>query len=199
MASPITNSSNPFRKKNGKRSKIEKIQYGFFLFATYCILLCALTIFGKIIIEGAPVLWQKGWSFILNKPQTLSVIDTEAAENIQIPTKNFDNIITSNPEELPLQDIKDIQRTFRFVNFKLQPGSVIGEGYLKNLEQKNKGFKLIYTKRDLLTPMGFTLASDKNISLKSADFQTIQNLSPDIIPAEVEDQRRHPHRLSGNY
>ena len=184
MASP-TKRSHPFGKKNGKHSKIEKFQYSFFVLATYCIIICAMTIFGKIIIKGAPVLMQKGWSFILKKPQTLSVVDTEAANNIQIPTKNFKNIIASNYQELPIEDVKEVERVFKYTSFKLQPESIIGEGYLKNLEQNNPGFRLIYKERDLTSPMGFTLTSDKSISLKSPDFQVVQKLAPEILPAEI--------------
>lgn len=167
---------------------IESIQYGFFMFATYFIILCALVIFGKIIYEGVPVLAQKGWSFILKKPQTLAVVDTEAAENIQLPIKNYKNLLSSNFDDLPLSNIKEFDKSFTQVKFKLLPEAIIGEGYLQNLEQQNPGFRLIYTERDQTSPVGFTLESNKNISVRTEEFAILQKHAAQILPADIETQ-----------
>ena len=179
-------SNNPFCKKQRGTPYNEIFQYGFFSFATYCILLCALVIFGKIVIEGAPVIWRKGGNFLTQKPQTLSVVEALENEGIEIPSENFDNILRSNDSEaLPLEDIKEFKKSFPYKQFNLMPGSILGEGYLKLLEQQNEDFFLIYTERDIASPVGFTVASDKAISLKSPDFEKLQLIAPDLIASDV--------------
>ncbi len=179
-------SNNPFCKKQRGTPTNEIFQYGFFSFATYCILLCALVIFGKIIWEGTPVLLRKGSDFITTKPQTLSVVEAVESEGIEIPTENFDNILGSNDDDaLPFANIEEFQKAFAFKRFSLLPGSVIGEGYLKNIEQQNEGFFLIYTERNTENPVGFTVESDKSISLKTPEFEQLQSLAPDLLPDEI--------------
>jgi len=178
--------TNPFCKsKSGKRYN-ETFQKVFFCFATYFVLLCASVIFGKIIYEGAPVLWRMGTDFLTQKPQTLAVIEAIESEGIEIPTENFDNMLRSNGDDaLPLKDVEEFEKSFPYKRFKLMPGSIIGEGYLKNLEQQNEGFFLIYTERDTNTPVGFKVEQDKKISLKTEPFERLKSLAPSIVPSEV--------------
>lgn len=179
-------STNPFRRKRCGIAFNEVAQYGFFSFATYCVLLCALVIFGKIVIGGAPVLWRKGTDFLTQKPQTLAVVEAVEADGIEIPTENFDNILGSNARDaLPVKNVEEFRKSFPYKRFTLMPGSVLGEGYLKNIEQHNEGFFLVYTERDTGTPVGFTLASDRPVNLKSAEFEKLQSLAPQLIPAAV--------------
>lgn len=179
-------SSNPFCKNQKGINKLEVSQHGFFMFATYFILICALAIFGKIIYEGVPVLTQRGWSFVSHKPQTLSVVDAAEAGSIEAPVANFENMLRSNDDDtLPIDNLEEFEKTFEFIRFDLQPGSVIGEGYLKNLEKQNKDFYLIYTERDASSDVGFTLESDKNISLKTKQFERLRESAPALIPAGV--------------
>lgn len=178
--------NNPFSNKQNGINFLEVSQYGFFSFATYSILLCALVIFGKIIYEGVPVLWNKGTNFITQKPQTLSVLEAEEAKGIEIPTENFDNMLNSNGDEaLPIEDVKEFEKAFAYTRFDLMPGSIIGEGYLKNLEQKNDGFLLIYTERDTDSPVGFTLTTEKSMSLKTPQFEQLKQIAPSLIPSNV--------------
>lgn len=179
-------SNNPFCKKQRGTPVSEIFQYGFFSFATYCILLCALVIFGKIIIEGAPVIWRKGTDFITQKPQTLAVVEAVEADGIEIPTKNFDNILSSNDDDaLPLKNVEEFKKSFPYKRFSLLPGSIIGEGYLKNIEQQNENFFLIYTERDTKSSAGFSVASDKEITLMTAQFEKLKSFVPELIPAGV--------------
>ena len=178
---------NPFCKKKGGANKLEVGQYSFFLFATYSILLCAIIIFGKIIYEGSPILYKKGLNFIARKPQTLSVIDAEQSDKIEVPAKNFASILRSNSDEkFPVTNIKEFEKPFPFVRFELQPESVIGEGYLKNLEKQNPDFFLIYDARDTTTNVGFTLTSGKSISLKASEFETVRSQAPNLIQGEIK-------------
>ena len=185
MAKQVS-SNNPFcKKKNGIKYN-EIFQFGFFSFATYCILLCAIVIFGKIILEGTPVLWNKGTDFLTKKPQTLVVVEAIESENIEIPTENFDNILNSNDDDaLPIENVEEFEKPYPYNRFKLLPDSIIGEGYLKNIEQQNKGFFLIYTERDTTSPVGFSVTKDKALSLKTAEFEKLKELAPDLIPTEV--------------
>ena len=127
-------SNNPFCKKQRGTPVSEIFQYGFFSFATYCILLCALVIFGKIIIEGAPVIWRKGADFITQKPQTLAVVEAVEAEGIEIPTENFDNILSSNDDDaLPLKNVEEFKKSFAYKRFLLMPRSIIKLRIMKHL------------------------------------------------------------------
>ncbi|MGB2186997.1 MAG: hypothetical protein ACPH5P_10025, partial [Akkermansiaceae bacterium] len=71
---------NPFLKKRNKQHLSETLVKLTFVVFTYVIILAAFGIFGKIIYEGAPVLWQKGWSFFTKKPQTLFVNQVEKSQ-----------------------------------------------------------------------------------------------------------------------
>ncbi|MFC4993491.1 PstA family ABC transporter permease [Rubritalea tangerina] len=191
MSSPRPKQANPFCKSQETHKTKETVIKSLFVIATYVIILCACCIFGDIIIKGAPVLWNKGWSFITKKPQTLNVLEVEKADAIEIPEKNFDSILRSNTKVSELfTNVESIERKFSFTEFQVQPGSIIGEGYLKNLEKQNDGFYLLYDKRDTNAPVAFTLKSDKSFQLKANDFATLKQVAPEIIPAEVEANER---------
>ncbi|MGB2011836.1 MAG: hypothetical protein ACPHYF_09950, partial [Akkermansiaceae bacterium] len=72
--------NNPFGKQRDSRHAKETAVKLTFIVFTYVIILAAFGIFGKIIYEGAPVLWQKGWSFFTKKPQTLFVNQVEKSQ-----------------------------------------------------------------------------------------------------------------------
>lgn len=178
---------NPFCKTqvNGKRK--EKLLVGIFWFFTYFILLCAIAIFGNIIWKGAPVLWKKGLSFVTEKPQTLYVVEVEKADGIEVPEKNFDSILRNNSDEKALiTNVRVFDKSLETVHFELLPGSIIGEGYLKELEQQNDNFYLRYDERELDAPVAFTLEADKAFTLVEADFNTLKEADPSLIPSEVE-------------
>ena len=57
----MESSQNPFsQQRNSAHMKESLIKLTFIVF-TCAIIIAAFGIFGKIIYEGAPVLWQKGW------------------------------------------------------------------------------------------------------------------------------------------
>ncbi len=185
MSEKVSN-NNPFcQSKGGKRYR-EKLQKAFFCFATYFVLLCASVIFGKIIYEGTPVLWRMGTDFLTQKPQTLAVVEAIESDSIEIPTENFDNILRSNDDDaLPIDNVEEFEKSFPYKRFNLMPGSIIGEGYLKNLEQQNEGFFLIYTERDTESHVGFSIDQEKSLTLKSPDFEKLKSLTPDLIPEKI--------------
>ncbi|MGJ8671490.1 PstA family ABC transporter permease [Rubritalea sp.] len=187
MSAPNQKQTNPFCKSNDNRKNKESVIRTIFRFATYFIILCAFFIFGDIIIKGAPVLFHKGTDFLTRKPQTLNVLEVEKADNIQVPEENFDAILRSNSSvEDVFANVKDVNRVFDYTRFNVQPGSLIGEGYLKNLEQQNDGFYLRYDKRDINAPVAFTLSSDKVFTLKLDEFDAFKQLAPEFVPDEVE-------------
>lgn len=181
-----SSSQNPFCKsKSGKRYG-EKAQQTFFCFATYAILLCACAIFGKIIYEGTPVLWRMGSDFFTQKPQTLAVVEAAESKGIEVPTKNFDNILRSNGSDtLPLENLEEFEKNFPYKRFELLDGSIIGEGYLKNLEQQNDDFFLIYTQRDTESSVGFTVEQDRKVTLKTEAFNQLKASAPELITSDV--------------
>lgn len=179
--------SNPFCKTQDTRKKKESAIRTLFIIATYFIILCAFCIFGDIIVKGAPVLFSKGSDFITRKPQTLNVLEIEKADNIEVPEANFNAILRSNTKvEDIFTNVQNIERTFKYTQFDVLPGSIIGEGYLKNLEKQNDGFYLRYDERNATAPIAFTLEADKKFTLKPAEFETFKQAAPELIPAEVE-------------
>ncbi|WP_018970867.1 PstA family ABC transporter permease [Rubritalea marina] len=192
MSTPEAPKDNPFCKSQESRKTQENAIRTLFIIATYVILLSAAFIFGDIIIKGTPVLASKGWSFIFKKPQTLNVIEVEKSDHIEVPVKNFDSIIESNAKHSDLfTNIKEVQHQTNVTTFDIAPGSVIGEGYLKNLEKQNKGFYLRFDKRDTQSPVAFTLESPKSITLRNPEFESLKASAPEIVPAEVEVAERN--------
>jgi len=178
--------SNPFTKKNEKNKVKESIIRSTLLFFTYFIILCAFAIFGNIIYNGAPVLWERGLGFLTEKPQTLNVIEIEKTDNVLVPQKNFDQILNANHEnEDAISNVEEVIQKNPFTSFTLQKGSSIGEGHLKLIEAKNKGFFLFYNERDKTTPISFTLSDDKKITLPATDFEQLKQVAPDIIPSDA--------------
>jgi phosphate transport system permease protein len=187
MSAPRPQQTNPFCKSKESRKNKEGAIRTIFIIATYFIILCAFCIFGDIIIKGAPVLLNKGTDFLTRKPQTLNVLEVEKADNIEIPEANFDSILNSNTKvEEVFTNVKNIDRTFEYTQFDVQPGSFIGEGYLKNLEKQNDGFYLRYDERNASAPVAFTLESEKNFSLKQGEFESFKQLAPQLVPADVQ-------------
>lgn len=180
---------NPFCKTQDKRKGKEKLVTVIFLAFTYTILLCAFVIFGKILVEGVPVLSKKGLSFLTEKPQTLNVLEVEQADGIEIPAENFESMLRSNGDEkLPIANVREFDKSYKMVSFDLLPGSLIGEGYLKDLEQQNDGFYLRYAERDLESPVAFTLPEAKALKLTDDAFQALKSTAPELIPADAETQ-----------
>lgn len=186
MSSSRTSQKNPFCKSQETNKTKENAIRTFFVIATYFIIICACCIFGDIILKGAPVLMDKGLGFLTKKPQTLNVLEIEKADNIEVPTSNFDSILRSNSDETDLiTNVKKIEKNFAYKKFDVLPGSILGEGYLKKLEKQNKGFYLLYDTYDTTTPVAFTLDSKKSFTLKQEEFETLKQLAPQFIPTEV--------------
>lgn len=178
--------SNPFTPKRDSQHTKETLVKLVLIFFTYAIILAAMGIFGNIIYNGAPVLWQKGWAFFTKKPQTLFVNQVEKSKGVEMPAKNFDGLLANNPNaENWLSNVTEFDKAYEFVQFDLLTGSRIGNGYLGELESLNPDFRLLYTERDTQTQVGFNLASDKKISLTDEDYQTLSQADPSLIPADA--------------
>ena len=164
-------SNNPFSKqRNSEHIKETLVKLTFIVF-TYLIIFAALGIFGKIIYEGAPVLWQKGWSFFTKKPQTLFVNQVEKGEGIEIPAQNLDGLLANNPDaDKWLTTVTEFEKTTEFIKFDLLSGSRIGSGYLGELESLNADVYVLYTERDTDAAVGFQLQAEKKISMQQSDY-----------------------------
>ena len=55
---------NPFASKPSRSSRLQPICFQFFRIITYAILLCAIIIFGNIIVKGLPALFQSSFPYI---------------------------------------------------------------------------------------------------------------------------------------
>jgi len=173
-------SGNPFASKKSSLRTKERFFVGGYAFATYFIIICASFIFGKIIINGVPVLMDKGFSFITQKPQTLAALEVEKG-SYEVPTNNYDNMLISNPDELPISNQEVFDKSFGFVNFQIENGSLIGDGYLKDIEKDNKGYYLKFSERKFPELSGFTLDRDKVFTLKNPEYEIIQQHDPTLI------------------
>ncbi|NNJ43892.1 MAG: ABC transporter permease subunit [Akkermansiaceae bacterium] len=176
---------NPFsQQRNSQHAKETAVKVTLILF-TYTIIIAAIAIFGKIIYEGSPVLWQKGWSFFTKKPQTLFVNQVEKGEGIEIPAKNFEGLLANNPDaEHWLANVTEFEKPADFIQFDLLKNSRIGSGYLSELESLNPDFYIIYTERDIDSPVGFIIQSDKEFSLPQADYDALKAADPTLLPDE---------------
>lgn len=183
-----TKNLHPFEIQPSRQKTKDKIKQGGFAAATYFIILCALCIFGTILWNGVPVLMNKGVSFIFEKPETLSVLEIEKGENIIAPLENYKNMLRSNPDGLPIENVKDIQIPQHNVTFDLQPKSEIAKGYLLDIEAENPDFFVDYSERKTASVLGFQLKSAKEFTLKEEEFAKIQSLNPEIIVGEVKDK-----------
>ncbi|MFT6792065.1 MAG: phosphate transport system permease protein [Rubritalea sp.] len=181
------NQSNPFSSRKSNLRTKERIAFGSYAFATYFIIICASFIFGKILINGLPVLWNKGFSFVSQKPQTLSVLEIEKG-SYTVPTENFDNMLLNNPDELAIGNLEDFEKSFAYKTFKIDNGSIIGEGYLKEIEKENKGYYLRFAKRDFATKSGFSVATDKKFNIKKEELAIIQQHDPGLIKGEITEK-----------
>ena len=179
-------SNNPFSKqRNSEHIKETLVKLTFIVF-TYLIIFAALGIFGKIIYEGAPVLWQKGWSFFTKKPQTLFVNQVEKGEGIEIPAQNFDGLLANNPDaDSWLTNVTEFKKTTEFIKFDLLSGSRIGSGYLGELESLNADVYVLYTERDSDAAVGFQLQAEKKISMQQSDYLALTKLDHKLLPAET--------------
>ncbi|MCP5538067.1 MAG: ABC transporter permease subunit [Akkermansiaceae bacterium] len=178
--------NHPFCAKRNPQHAKETLVRLMLVFFTYSIILAALGIFGNILYNGAPVLWQKGWSFFTKKPQTLFVNQVEKSRGVEIPADNFEGLLANNPDaESWLDNVTEYDHTTEFVQFDLLANSRIGNGYLMELESLNPGFRLAYTGRDTDCPVGFQLAADKKISLSDSDYHSLREADASLLPSDI--------------
>ncbi len=83
-----------------------------------------------------------------------------------VPTENFDNMLLNNPDDPPIGNLEEFEKSFAYKTFQIDHGSIIGEGYLKEIEKENKGYYLRFTERDFSAKSGFTIPNDKKFNLK---------------------------------
>ncbi len=181
-------SDNPFKSKKSNLRTKEKFAYGGYAFATYFIIICATFIFGTILWNGVPVLMDKGLSFLSHKPQTLSVLELEKGTGYEVPTEHFDNMLISNPNELPLENLEEFQKSFQLVSFQIKNGSLIGDDYLKDIEKDNKQYYVRFTERKFPTLVGFTVHRDKKIRISKPELEIIQKHDPQLITSEITEK-----------
>jgi len=176
---------NPFaRSRNGLAGK-EIAQRAILMTATYAILLFTLFVFGLIIWRGAPVLKQYGWEFIERKPESLEVVTFDAGKELEIPADSFKTLLTYNPAEGLFTDVRDTSKSTDYRTFRVEPNSVIGDGYLTSIEVYND-FNGQYLKRDMTAPIGFELANDTRLLLKPETYAELCAQSPEIKSLQSE-------------
>ncbi len=176
---------NPFAPGNSKRVTKELAQRSVLMAATYSILCFTLFIFGLIIWRGAPVLHQYGTEFLTRKPESLELVTYDAGKQLSIPAKSFKTLQKYNPREGLFTDIQDSSRSTEYRTFKIEPGSVIGDGYLSNVEVYNN-FTAKYLKREFTAPAGFELSQDTEFQVSPDSYTTLTSQSPKLqsFPAQ---------------
>lgn len=189
--------SNPFHNPSKGRSVKDGLVRVFFMVLTYAILLFTLTIFGLFIKRGVPVLSQYGWEFIKRNPESLELMTFDAAEKLEIPASSFQTLLTYNPQEGLFTDIQDTTKTDEFRKFKIEPGSVIGDGYLSSVEGYND-FSAKYLKRDLEAEVSFELPKDTTFVLKPEVYQEVIKKSEKLkaLPHDVLDLSKKKFKVN---
>ena len=182
--------NNPFASSNNGRATKEFLQRTLLMCSTYAILTFTLFVFGLIIFRGAPVLKQYGWEFIKRKPESLELITYDAGKKLEIPAEGLQTLLTYNPREGLFTDFTDTARSTDYRTFRIEPGSVLGDGYLTNIEVYND-FSGKYLKRDLESEIGFELSADTRFTLApeiyetlTADSAKLKALAPETLDLE---------------
>ncbi|MBK1791818.1 PstA family ABC transporter permease [Persicirhabdus sediminis] len=180
----IATSLNPFKQGKSRLRTIERIQRSVLLIATYSILISALVVFGTIIKNGAPVLWDKGFSFLTEKPQTLTVLDVAATEGLEISADGFERIVGDN-KKLPVENSEEFEKSYPHTRFDLQPGTIIGDGYLQLIENNNHDFRVGFLSRSRDAQVGFNLSADSEFRVTSEQLEEIKKVDPEIVAGEL--------------
>jgi len=178
------------RSKKGSLYRLEQVQRLVFIICTYTILLCAAVVFGTIIKKGAPVLWAKGWDFIVSKPQSLSVMEICATEGLELSEVDYNLLHSENAHRenylsLPITNVEKFEKEVTTQSFSLLPDSVISEGYLSIVEAKNKRFRPDYISRDQNSIVGFELTKDSELKVDDAVIDGLRNHLPNGDSLEV--------------
>lgn len=91
---PVKKTKNPFATKNMSVKRKDFITICLLRLCTYFILVCALAIFGRIIYQGAPVVFQAAPPFInveffTESPETLMTFETEDGEEYSMSFSDY--------------------------------------------------------------------------------------------------------------
>jgi len=105
---------NPFRTTSLRQKRRDRMGTVLFAFFTYVILACTLTIFGKITLDGAPVLLKAeapfiNTAFFSKSPMTLVEFHNEKGEMIRMDDDDFREFKANHPDAV----IKD-EHTFSY-------------------------------------------------------------------------------------
>ncbi|QQL46261.1 PstA family ABC transporter permease [Sulfuriroseicoccus oceanibius] len=159
------------RKKQG-RSK-ELTVRGLFIAATYFILLCAAFIFGKIIYQGTPVLWQYGSHFLTRSPETLVVSEFDQSKGIRMQKEDFEVLGIYNPDFEPA-NLTESTETSTLEVFELAAGShLIMDGWLSTLEEHNDDLYVNFNQRSKDTTLAIGFENDTTLVFDEATWQQI--------------------------
>lgn len=95
--------SHPFRTSSSRRRVIDGLGTGVFAFLTYFILACVLGIVGKIVWDGAPVVFQSeapflNTDFFTKSPMTLHEFRNDEGELIRMDHDDFVQFQRDHPE-----------------------------------------------------------------------------------------------------
>ncbi len=178
-------SANPFIKKKGSLHTKERIQKSLLFLGTYTILIFTLYIFWHIAWKGAPILMQYGTDFITRKPETLEVVGFDKGKQLIVDQKSFDTLTTYNPSKENIQDIETFKKEFSFTSFKIKEGSLIGDGYLSDIEKQNDFFA-DFTLRNKTATTGFTVTKNTILNLKPTTFEKIQQSDSSLSKLESQ-------------
>ncbi len=172
---------NPFAQNNKRLVLKQNMQRGALMAVTYTILCFTLFVFGLIVWRGAPVLKQYGWEFIKRKPESLEVVTFDAAKKLEIPADRVDTLLTYNPKEGLFTDFSDTAHSSDYRTFRIEPGSVIGDGYLTNIEVYND-FSAQFAKRDMTAPVGFEFPEETTLQLQPDTYAALIAAAPSFSP-----------------
>ncbi|MBK1829347.1 ABC transporter permease subunit [Verrucomicrobiaceae bacterium R5-34] len=178
--------SGPFTGKKSRAGLFEKIQRGVLFISTYAIVFFALIIFGIIIFRGAPVLMDKGWDFFSRKPETLEVASFDKGKGFLAPTEVLKTMRRYN-DDLPVESEEAVSQPFKYKTFKIEEGSLIGDGYLAIIEQQNDGFRPGFAERHTDRQIGFPVAKEATITLGTATFEELKASTTTLPVAEARE------------
>lgn len=168
-------STNPFATKTNTLKYKEIAQRAVLFIGTYTIVLFTLFIFGYIIYKGAkPVFQQYGADFITRKPETLEVVGFDKGKKLEINQESFKTLTSYNRDPALISNTTKFKKPFKFINFAIEPNSIIGDGYLSEIENDND-FIADYIRRETNKEIGFEVTKDSILNLTQDTAEKLKN------------------------
>jgi len=163
----------PFVGRQKKGRTKERIVRALFIAATYLILLCAAFVFGKIIYQGTPVLWQYGTHFLTRSPETLVVSEFDQSKGVRMQRDDFEVLAIYNPDFEPA-NVTESTETTTLELFELPAGRhLIMDGWLGALEDQNKDWYVNFRERTKNTALTTNVKADTTLVFDEPTWQQL--------------------------